>query len=138
MPITAPVLEGPLHIPPPEWSLAKEPPSQIWKSCQQLEYKILNLKSNLTIAHQHTVQYVLKVLWKMKQTMGNQIIGTFGALRVMLGQEGMEGFGFSTDAAPPWIAGAPFQGDKTGDTEVAKITGYYLVGYLILWLGCSI
>ena len=52
-PITAPVLEGPPCIPPPEWSLAKEPPSQIWKSRQQLEYENLNLKSNLTIAHQH-------------------------------------------------------------------------------------
>ena len=55
--------------------------------------------------------------------MGKQVIGTFGALQVMLGQEGMEGLGFSTDAAPPWIASAPFQEDKTGGTEVAKITG---------------
>jgi len=52
-PITAPVLEGAPHIPPPEWSPAKGPPPQIWKSRQQLEYEILNLKSNLTIAHQH-------------------------------------------------------------------------------------
>jgi hypothetical protein len=47
-PITAPVLEGPLQIPPPEWSLTREPPSQIGKSRQQLEYEILNLKSNLS------------------------------------------------------------------------------------------
>ena len=39
----------------------------------------------------------------------------------MLGQEGTEGLGFSTDAAPPWIASAPFRVDKTGGTEVAKI-----------------
>ena len=54
--------------------------------------------------------------------MEKRVISTFGALRVMLGQEGMEGLGFSTDAAPPWIASAPFQEDKTGGTEVAKIT----------------
>src|SRR6266542_7121837 len=36
--------------------------------------------------------------------MGKQIISTFRALRVMLEQEGTEGLGFSTDAAPPWIA----------------------------------
>ena len=53
MPITAPVLERHPHIPPPDWSLTKEPPPQIWKSHQQLEYENLNLKSNLTIAHQH-------------------------------------------------------------------------------------
>jgi len=50
------------------------------------------------------------------------VIGTFGALRVMLGQEGTEGLGFSTDAVPPWIASAPFRIDKTDGTEVAKIT----------------
>jgi len=53
---------------------------------------------------------------------GKQVIGTFGALQVMLGQEGMEGLGFSTDAAPPWIASAPFWVDKTGGMEVAQIT----------------
>ncbi len=50
------------------------------------------------------------------------VISTFGALWVMLEQVEMEGLGFSTDAAPPWIASAPFQEDKTGGTEVAKIT----------------
>ena len=54
--------------------------------------------------------------------MGKWVIGTFGALQVILGQEGMEGLGFSMDAAPPWIASAPFQEDKTGGMEVAKIT----------------
>ena len=58
----------------------------------------------------------------MNQTAEKQVIGTFRALRVMLGQEGTEGLGFSTDAAPLWIASAPFQEDKTGGTEVAKIT----------------
>ena len=50
------------------------------------------------------------------------IIGTFGALWIMLGQVGMEGLGFSTDAVPPWIASAPFWEDKAGGMEVAKIT----------------
>ncbi len=54
--------------------------------------------------------------------MGKRVISTFGALRVMLEQVGMEGLGFSTDAVPPWIASAPFWKDKTGGTEVAKIT----------------
>ena len=58
----------------------------------------------------------------MNQTVGKQVISTFGALWVMLGQEGTEGLGFSTDAAPPWIASAPFWVDKTGGMEVAKIT----------------
>ena len=58
----------------------------------------------------------------MNRTAGKRVIGTFRALRVMLGQEGMEGLGFSTDAAPPWIASASFRVDKTGGTEVAKIT----------------
>jgi len=44
---------------------------------------------------------------------GKRIIGTFRALQVILGQEGMEGLGFSMDAVPPWIASAPFQEDKT-------------------------
>ena len=69
--------------------------------------------------------------------MGKWVISTFGALQVILEQEGMEGLGFSMDAAPPWIASIPRE-DKTGGTEVAKITGYYLGDYLILWLGCSI
>jgi len=30
--------------------------------------------------------------------------------------------GFSMDAAPLWIASAPFLEDKTGGMEVAKIT----------------
>jgi len=54
--------------------------------------------------------------------MGKQIVDTFGALWVMLGQVGTEGLGFSTDAVPPWIASAPFWEDKTGGMEVAKIT----------------
>ena len=58
----------------------------------------------------------------MKQTVGKWVISTFWALQVILGQEGMEGLGFSMDAAPLWIASAPFQVDKTGGTEVAKIT----------------
>ncbi len=45
--------------------------------------------------------------------MGKQVISSFGALRVMLGQVGTEGLGFSMDAAPPWIASAPFQEDRT-------------------------
>jgi len=45
--------------------------------------------------------------------MGKQVISAFGALRVMLEQEGTEGLGFSMDAVPPWIASAPFQEDKT-------------------------
>jgi len=49
----------------------------------------------------------------MNQTVGKQVIGTFGALQVMLGQEGTEGLGCSMDAAPPWIASAPFREDKT-------------------------
>ena len=59
------------------------------------------------------VKYVPKVPWEMNRTMGKRIISTFGALWVMLGQEGTEGLGFSTDAVPPWIASAPFQEDKT-------------------------
>ena len=54
--------------------------------------------------------------------MGKWVIGNFRALQVMLGQEGMEGLGFSMDAALPWIASAPFWEDKTGGTEDAKIT----------------
>ena len=54
--------------------------------------------------------------------MGKQVISTFGALQVILEQVGMEGLGFSTDAALPWIASAPFREDKTGGTEVAKFT----------------
>ena len=54
--------------------------------------------------------------------METQVVGIFGALRVMLEQVGTEGFGFSTDAAPLWIASASFWEDKTGGTEVAKIT----------------
>jgi len=53
VPITAPVLEVPPRIPPPEWSIAKEPPPQTWKSRQQLEDEISKLKTNLSIAHQH-------------------------------------------------------------------------------------
>ena len=41
--------------------------------------------------------------------MGKQVVSTFGALRVMVGQVGTEGLGFSMDAAPPWIASAPFR-----------------------------
>ncbi len=44
---------------------------------------------------------------------GKWVISTFGALQVMLGQEGMEGLGFSMDAVPPWIVSAPFWEDKT-------------------------
>jgi len=39
-----------------------------------------------------------------------------------VGKVGTEGLGFSMDATPPWIASAPFWEDKTGGTEVAKIT----------------
>ena len=67
--------------------------------------------------------------------MGKWVIGNFRALQVMLGQVGTEGLGFSMDAVPLWIASAPFQEDKTGGTEVCQD---YLVGYLILWLECSI
>jgi len=65
---------------------------------------------------------MLKVPRKTNRTVGKWVIGTFGALVVMLGQEGTEGLGFSTDAVPPWIASAPFRVDKTGGMEVAKIT----------------
>ena len=53
--------------------------------------------------------------------MEKRVIGTFGALRVILGQEGIEGLGFSMNAAPPWIASAPFWKDKTGGMEVYLI-----------------
>ena len=56
---------------------------------------------------------MLKVPWEMNRTMEKWVISTFRALWVMLGQEGMEGLGFSMDAALPWIASAPFQEDKT-------------------------
>ena len=46
-------------------------------------------------------------------TTEKRVVGTFRALWVMLGQEGTEGLGFSIDAAPPWIASAPFWEDKT-------------------------
>ena len=45
--------------------------------------------------------------------LGKQVIGIFIALWVMLRQKGTEGLGFSMDTAPPWIASAPFQEDKT-------------------------
>ena len=51
-PITAPVLEGSLPIPPPDWSMAK-PNRQIFKSRQQLEDEVTALKANLAVAHEH-------------------------------------------------------------------------------------
>ena len=53
-PIAAPVLEGPLHIPLPDWSLQKRSDSKIWKSRRQLENEISELKNNLTIAEMHS------------------------------------------------------------------------------------
>ena len=51
-PIVAPVLEGPLHIPPPDWSMAR-PDHQISKSRQQLVDEVAELKANLAVAHKH-------------------------------------------------------------------------------------
>src|SRR6266545_8352132 len=52
-----------------------------------------------------------------------------------VGTKGTEGLGFSTDAVPPWIAGAPFRvvGHKS-KRDRDKVTWGYL-DYLILWLG---
>ena len=49
----------------------------------------------------------------MSQTMVKWVISTFGALQVILGQVGMEGLGFSMDAALTWIASAPFWEGRT-------------------------
>jgi len=54
--------------------------------------------------------------------MGKRVIGTFRALQVMLGQVEMEGLGFSMDAAPPWIASAPFWEDRTEKYFDTRIT----------------
>src|SRR6266511_3405812 len=40
-----------------------------------------------------TVKYMPKVPWETNRTMGKWVIGTFGALRIRLGQEGTEGLG---------------------------------------------
>ena len=47
----------------------------------------------------------------------------------MLGQEGTEGLGFSTDAVPPWIASAPFWEDRTEIPELLDIMAevFYLI-----------
>ena len=65
---------------------------------------------------------MVKVPQETKQTMEKWIIGTFGALWIMLEQVETEGLGFSMDAVPPWIASASFREDKIGGMEVAKIT----------------
>ena len=65
----------------------------------------------------HVVKYVPKVPWEMNQTMGKQVISTFGALQVMLGQEGTEGLGFSMDAVPHGLPVPHFGKTRLGGTE---------------------
>jgi len=57
---------------------------------------------------------VLKVPWENKLNHGKVAHWYLKILQNEWEYEGMEGLGFSTDAAPPWIASAQFWKDRTG------------------------
>src|SRR6266508_5787187 len=82
-----------------------------------------------------TVKYVPKVPRENEPNRGKAGRRHLRSTGGRVGTKGTEGLGFSTDAAPPWIARVPFRvvGHKS-KRDRDKVTWGYL-DYLILWLG---
>src|SRR6266540_4228628 len=82
-----------------------------------------------------SVKYVPKVPRENEPNRGKAGRRHLRSTADRVGTKGTEGLGFSTDAAPPWIAGVSLRvvGHKS-KRDRDKVTWGYL-DYLILWLG---